>query len=345
MSTKHINKRALLLGNGINRLEGNQSFSWPDLLARLKSHFSINVDLENAFKPFPLAFEEMLHQKPGRSNFDGKIKNLKQKIRALIETEYSTKTGFNNYHRSIMALRYDDILTTNYDYSLEKCIIKDFDKTKDSHAIDKRETKHSLRRGYRVTNNGPIIWHIHGELSSSREISEKSIHYKEESIMIGYEHYESYLEVIQRNVKGKSGAQKIDFRSLKKRLEGNEHSPFWTDIIFTHDVDIVGLALDFSEDHLWYLINHRANLNRGITEKQETRINNRIRFFYPLINGSEILDIKSHDVLDEIIKKKNQIAQSKAIAEVLAAFQVEATEIRCNSYEDFYNIIIRDHLV
>ncbi len=41
-------KKALLIGNGINQLDFNQSFSWGGLLDELKS----NVDLDKLLIPF-----------------------------------------------------------------------------------------------------------------------------------------------------------------------------------------------------------------------------------------------------------------------------------------------------
>ncbi|MEK0338303.1 MAG: hypothetical protein QQN41_12800 [Nitrosopumilus sp.] len=173
-------------------------------------------------------------------------------------------------------------------------------------------------------------------LLTSRSHSELSKFYKEESIMIGYEHYTSYLERIQENIKGKSGTQKLDNQSLMIRLRNGEKSPFWTDLFFTHNLDIVGQGFDFSENHLWWLINFRANAMRKINAKHEVDINNRIRFFYPRINGAEQINIKGTNNLDKLIEKKNNVQKSKAIAEVLKAFKVEPKPIQCDSYTDFY---------
>lgn len=260
------NKKAMLIGNGLNRLDSTQSFSWGNLLEELKDRYSIAVDLDNFFKPFPLAFDEMQHIKSGGNSLRSKLKNLKQSIKAEIENQLAEKRGFNDYHQKLTSLDYDDFLTTNYDYSLEKSLEPSFIGKKKKFAQNRQERKFSLKRCYEL-NSKKKIWHIHGELFDSRNHSSVSKSYPEESIMIGYEHYTQYLEKIQENIKGKSGSQKTDNQSLTIRIRDKNTSTFWTDILFTHNIDIIGQAIDFSENHLWWLFNYRANLMReGISK-------------------------------------------------------------------------------
>jgi hypothetical protein len=343
MIESYRNKRALLVGNGVNLLDSSQSFSWGALLQELKTTYGIDVDLDNVFKPFPLAFDEMLHQKPGSNDFNDKIKTLKQRISRSIKRQLEGKRGFNGFHEKLSSLSYNDILTTNYDYSIQKSINPEFLSLKDKLAINRQERKYSLKRGYSVSDK--VIWHLHGELVDSRLQSESSKYYNEESIMIGYEHYTSYLEKIQENIKGKSGSQKVDNQSLMIRLRNGDHSPYWTDIFFTHNVDIVGQGFDFSENHLWWLINFRANAMRNTKPKYEVKINNKIRFFYPRINGADQINIDELNNLNKLIEKKNSVQKSKAIAEVLKAFKVEPRPIQADSYEDFYEKLTNRELI
>lgn len=340
------NKKALLVGNGVNLLDLNQSFSWRELLRALKTIFGINVDLDNAFKPFPLAFDEMNHAKSGENNFRSKQRILKQQIREEIENQLIDKPGFNDYHTRLASLKYDDILTTNYDYSLQKSLIPDFVEEKQNLARNRQERKFSLKRSYKLPNLETFFWHIHGELFDSRKYNNTDRYYPEESIMIGYEHYSSYLQKIQENIKGKSGTQKPDNQSLMVRLKSNatEKRLFWTDIFFTHNVDIVGFGFDFSENHLWWLINYRANAIREKNPRHEIVINNKIRYYYPLIDNDLNLNINEINDLDVLIERLNYLKKAKAIAEVLKAFKVEAIPIVCSSFTNFYDILIDEHL-
>ena len=338
------NKKAMLIGNGLNRLDTNQSFSWKDLLKSLKHKYNINIDVENIFKPFPLAFDEMQHLKSGENNLKDKLKNLKKSIREEFEIQLSERRGFNDYHQKLTSLNYDDILTTNYDYSLEKSIESNFINSKKEFARNKQEKKYSLKRCYKLKSN-LNIWHIHGELSDSRNHTLKSDSYPEESIMIGYEHYTEYLEKIQENIKGKKGIREIDDKSLIYRIKAKETSPFWTDIFFTHNLDIFGQAIDFSENHLWWLFNYRANLIKNTSSENESSINNRIRFFYPKLPHNSILNLTNDSIsIDDIVLKRNSFLKSKAIGEILGAFKVQPIEIECDSYEDFYNKLIVEYL-
>lgn len=338
MERSFQNKKALLIGNGINRLDTSQSFSWSELLQELKKNHNIDVDLDNVFKPFPLAFEEMLHRTSERKDFNDEVKNLKQQIRQIIDRQLQNKRGYNEYHQKMVALDYDDVLTTNYDYSLEKSVCGDFLQRKNKLAQNKHEIKHSLKRRYVLPGVNPAIWHIHGELLNSRKSGENN--YAEESIMIGYEHYASYLEKIQRKIKGKSGKQTVENQSLRIRLKNKAVSPFWVDIFFTHHIDIVGQGFDFSENHLWWLINYRANRMRLNGQNNGIEINNTIRFFYPQIDGENRIDINKFNDFSKIIKKKNDFDKSRAIAEVLKSFKVIPRPIYCESYPDFYDQVI-----
>lgn len=333
----------MLIGNGLNRLDSSQSFSWGNLLTELKNKYSIDIDLDNFFKPFPLAFDEMQHLKSGNNSLRSKLKNLKQSIRTEIETQLAGKRGFNDYHQKLASLNYDDILTTNYDFSLEKSIEPNFARLKPKAALNKQERKFSLKRCYKLK---PItkFWHIHGELYDSRIHSDETKSYPEESIMIGYEHYASYLEKIQENIKGKSGSQKTDNQSLTVRIRDKKQTPYWTDIFFTHNVDIIGQAVDFSENHLWWIFNYRANLMREGISKNGVLINNKIRFFYAKLNGENLIDLDSLKNIDDLIWKKNSSQKSKAIGEVLKAFRIEPIAIECNSHKEFYDNLIADYL-
>ena len=119
-------QKALLIGNGINLLDETQSFSWGDLLKELKAHNSMDVELDNIFKPFPLVFDEMIYQEKNK-DISEINRDIKQQIREKIEKQLLDKNGFNEYHTKIMSLGYNDILTTNYDYSLQKSVENNFD--------------------------------------------------------------------------------------------------------------------------------------------------------------------------------------------------------------------------
>ncbi len=341
------NKQALLIGNGINQLDYSQSISWGALLNELKRQYGINVDLDNEFKPFPIGFEEMRHLKKGGSSIESKLKNLKTSIREIIDNQLDGKNGFNEYHAKICSLNYDDILTTNYDYALELSISNDFKlKKSKTYAQNKQERKFSLKRRYgnfdKTISN---IWHIHGELESSRNISLNSKQYREESILIGYEHYSEYLEHIQENINGKKGKRIADNQSIISRIKNNTTGTFWTDVFFTHNLDIIGLGLDFSENHLWWLLNKRAMLiSNNRVHKHRTdgvRIDNTINYYYPDLPDNYTININEPAALKKLIQKINLAKRTSAIGDVLNSFKVNSKPIKCNSYYEFYDKYVK----
>lgn len=334
-------KRALLLGNGINQLDSTQSISWGDLLKSIKTKFDIQVDLNNEFKPFPLAFEEMMHRKSGENPIDNKLRRLKQAIKGSIDHQLSGKDGFNEYHTKFMQLGYDDILTTNYDYSLQKSVMSNFEDEKKDLALNRQEIKHSLKRGYEMPRDLGNIWHIHGELYDSRNIRNEHIFYPEESILIGYDQYTDYFLKIQENFDGIKNNTKSRKHGLKNRILNGENGKYWTEIFFTHNVDIIGLGLDFSENHIWWIINQRAIAIRN-HEHEELKVNNTIRFFFPKMEAS--IDPTESGFFEKAVKKLNGTNKLKAIAELLWAFGVEIVEVDCESYEEFYDKLLLRYL-
>jgi hypothetical protein len=342
------NQKVLLLGNGVNLLDSDQSVSWGSLLQDLKKQYSLDdLDLKNEFKPFPLAFEEILHRAEGNDRLAVKARRLKESINNILKEQMAGKPGYNDFHKKIMQCNVDDILTTNYDYGLEKSILPDFEKMKRKLANYLVEVRHSLRRAYYIPEYNKRVWHIHGEMEDSRRLSPKSDYYHQQSIMIGYEHYALYLEKIQENMRGKGGIQKPENQSLATRIKNRVTGVYWFDYFFTHDIYILGLGMDFSENHLWWLINQRAILSRRKVSKNQFDISNTITFLLPEITKANT--VKTKEIIDETsfnkwFGKRAGVLKQKAITDILPAFNVEVVSIQAPDYTDFYDIVIRDYL-
>ncbi|RYZ26818.1 MAG: hypothetical protein EOO10_14495, partial [Chitinophagaceae bacterium] len=158
--------RALFIGNGINRVAPT-AVSWGSLLENLSQKFNVDIDLQNDLKPFPLAFEEMLIGQK-ETNPNDMLKGMKQHIGHIL-TEATPHPSQLELHAKIMECGISEIITTNYDYNLERSIISDFDSQKKQLALNNQESKHSLYRGYWV--EGITVRHIHGEIEHNRKIS------------------------------------------------------------------------------------------------------------------------------------------------------------------------------
>ena len=230
------NERILLVGNGFN-LVSDEGASWNALLNRLaeppKNEYEIEV---RDAKPFTLWFEEIAH--------GDRHRRLKQRI----AEDLKTRVAHNEHHKNLMALDFQHILTTNYDYNLEAA-----DGGGWTQNFPVRETFYSLFR--RRSSGSRHVWHIHGELDIVG------------SIMLGHEQYSGYIHKIrsfltsgvETNSKDRNGKRYLSkfSRNNKGFLVDVEN---WVDLFLEHEVHIVGFGLDYTENHLWNLITEKQRL-------------------------------------------------------------------------------------
>lgn len=311
--------KSLLLGNGINRDVRSEGIAWDQLLKNLCTQFGVNIDVDKTI-PFPLVFEQIVNNKAG-NEVDSKVKNLKQKI-SLIYGSNSIKP--NDFHRKLWDLdNYSDILTTNYDYNIERAKIDAFVNNKVKYRMNALEDLLSMKRGYKIEEKK--IWHIHGEQKSSKGYV-SLIHYPEESIMIGFNHYAQYFQKIMDNVKNnstnssKSGNNIYEQKLINRILDPGyniDECPYWVDRFFASDLDILGLTLDFSESHLWWLLSQRSEY------KERGLVNNTIRYWYPSFPTQ---------------RKAN--SKELGIRKMLNSLKVEVLPVNASSYEDFYEKVL-----
>ena len=331
--------KALFIGNGINRVAPT-AVSWGSLLENLSQKFDIDVDLQNDLKPFPLAFEEMLIGKLGNNPYDA-LKNMKQHIGHIL-TEANTDSSQLALHAKIMQCGISEIITTNYDYNLERSIVSDFDSQKKQLALNNQESKHSLYRGYRV--DGVTVRHIHGEIEHNRKISSTN-NYSEESIMIGFEHYADYGLRIQDLIYGlKDKRRYTNAEGILGRMALQQPAKSWTDLFFTHDVHFVGFTLDFSESHLWWILMQRQEIIKKFSK--ENHIRNTIVFHYPEM-PLQSLDYacKDESAFNTLYKGRLTQQKNKAVTDILKALNVVINPIKCNSYLEFYDRVLEEVMV
>ncbi|WP_269845124.1 SIR2 family protein [Geothermobacter hydrogeniphilus] len=156
------------------------------------------------------------------------------------------------------------MLTTNYEFTLEKPALNKSVNLKNSGAVS--EQKYSLFRQFEIS--GKRFWHIHGDANHPQ------------SIALGYEQYSGYLQNMRNYmVSGtKDNYKSIKLEALIKRLKRGDYSiTSWIDLFFSHDIHILGLGLDFVEIHLWWLLTYRARVLNG--HKLSRR--NKIYYYYP----------------------------------------------------------------
>ena len=330
--TPPIKNKAFLIGNGINRAVSNGVKSWEDLLVSLSEAFSVDVDLKNEFKPFPLTFEEILFKSKGE--FDATLAQIKETIAKVFD-----ETPPNDLHARLVHSGIENILTTNYDYAFEKSLVADFVNDERFTAKSTRETLHSIERRTRFKK--PIlddkgiqydlsIWHIHGEINQRLYPYEiKKGLSRANSIMIGYEHYGSYLAEIQKYLRGDKGKNS---KSIIEKVADDNYTPqSWIDFFFVGELHIAGLSYDFSEQHLWWLLNYRAKqIKRGKIKRA-----NKIFYYYAVMPEVDPEDPTKY--VQQLAKRKI----NKAKMDMFDSLGVTTipVEIAMNDYEGYYNQI------
>lgn len=246
-------RNCLIIGNGINRC--CKGMSWETLLSKIASSYFVSNDTINSAT---LAFEQLRSTVLSRN-----IRVSKDSFAVDILTALNNlnQPAFNEIFNNFKSLPFKNILTTNYDYAIEKAYIEDFDyKDYTRNVVMPQETKCSRIRHTKI-NDETRIFHIHGELG------------KQSTVCLGYVHYAANLNAIMNNLLDYD--KTTDSYSLKESVFKDELIS-WAQFFFTDNIYIVGLGLYDCDMDLWWLIAYRQQL---ITNGDK-RIGNRIIYYY-----------------------------------------------------------------
>ena len=162
--------KVLLLGNGLNRSFGSES--WGDLLSEISSP-SFEEDEKIIIDNLTFPLQAIIYT---NDNVDKGINALASKM-----TNMDVCEEYSRIVKDYVNLQFDAILTTNYTYDIEKGISNSFSckpgsaskYRKKSFQGNSIEEQFGLFRYMQVENNN--IWHIHGE--AAREDSMVLGHY------------------------------------------------------------------------------------------------------------------------------------------------------------------------
>jgi len=163
-------KHALLVGNDINNI--NNSESWENLLANIQKFCGVQIENPGYKKPFPLFYEEIFLSAK-RSKIQDEF-TLKKYIARSIDGIKS-----NSIHERIRNLTVEDIMTTNYDFTLEG-----ISSPKLTSVMTER--KYSIFRQF--TSGHQRFWHVHGDTK------------KPSSITLGFEQYGGQLQTLRNYI-------------------------------------------------------------------------------------------------------------------------------------------------
>jgi len=339
--------KALLVGNGINRVFQDQELSWNALLLELARALGGKIDLSNPLTPLPLAFESLLKIKD--KEYLVSMRDAKEEIARLYRMGLISKEP----HQWIASNNaYDHIMTTNYEYTIEQAIKPGFSPI-NLELISTNEENNSLLRKYEFPSvdakSRKTVWHIHGEIEHAKHKNPKVIK-PSNSILIGYNQYIAYQKAVldyfyvSKNTRYTRYTRLIDkLGSYKDNATPTIES--WIDLFFFEDIDIVGLTLDFSELHLWWILNRRfalqrdgkvrdvfRNTDRHLPEPENTTISNTIRYFYPRL-ANRICHYKCPLLIESV--------KLNSVLSMLNIMGVETVPIDCDSYEQFYEKVLK----
>lgn len=269
-----IGKTAYLFGNGINRTPDilDDRYAWENLLNDLNSQYANNSILNVSRKPFPMVYDEIVSYSLKNGNkSESYVKNF---IKSNID-----RIKTNNRYNNLIKINGAEILTTNYDYLIEKSLDNNWKKN----PINKLEYSYSIYRFQKSANSN--IWHIHGEQADSR------------SILLGFRHYINYSTRVKARAE-------LFINGIKKNIVHN--NPSWIDLFFTHDIKIIGLSMSFTEYHIWWLLAYR---NLKINSDKFLDINNTISLVMPSFSrekNSDLIDmLKAYNVELEFVDVAN----------------------------------------
>ena len=248
--------QVLLIGNGMNNID--TPYLWSDLINDLIRYIGAKGVLVPDNKPFPLLYEEIYGEALKHRGI-GEI-DIKDFI-----AQKALSLHHNPIHELIEKRAFANILTTNYDYTIEESQGTDPKAIRNDGVIN--ENVYSVFR--RNTFKSRNTWHIHGEAGHPH------------SITLGYEHYAGYLQHLRNYVATGTGkSYKREFLPLIKRLKQRDHEcESWVEFFFKKDIFVLGLTLDFVEMDLWWLITYRAR-RRFDRRANDYKITNKIIYFY-----------------------------------------------------------------
>lgn len=236
--------RTLLVGNGINRCI-NDDFDCKALMKAIDKNNKLILSDDISFS---MQFEILANKinkmnKENKTNTDKTYDDLKDD---LIKNMLDIEMNDLSIHKKLCE-KFDCILTTNYDYNLEKSLDESFKYTK-KYRQGRAPNKYCVN-DFNFVVKGKEFYHIHGFAD------------KINTICLGYEHYAGMVQKLRE----KLTSHKKD--KPKKIVEFLNDGCFslntWATKFFKDDIHIIGFGLADCEIDIWWLLIYRSYLIRS----------------------------------------------------------------------------------
>ena len=245
MKEKNTHPPLLFLGNAPHNLAKGPT--WEDVISDLCRSYAPNIEFSTS-DPFPLIFERLLLANPENSKREYDIKvEIAQRVEQL---------GATDTLREILAQPWSEILTTNYDFLIERTLEPGFEP---KNAAGKKESKYSLYRHHKATKKR--VWHLHGDAKAPN------------SILLGYDHYMGAVQIVREHIVTKYAGKKVPYKPMTAGYGWAEH--FFAENHPT--IVILGFGFNVFEYDLWWLLVYRA---RRIARNMVDRAG-RVEYYYP----------------------------------------------------------------
>lgn len=247
-------KSALLIGNGLNRC-CEHSLSWEELLCFIAKGNLLPIPAQNAPNA-ALRYDQIANMILNQIKDKTFLKTMDRL------TTWLDKVQPILIHYQAVNLPINLILTTNYDYVLERAFLLNTQEKTESgwKVILNQETIRSAKRHNRIGNK--VIYHIHGERNYPK------------SICLGHIHYAENLSRIMDLMNAKKTEEEYILNDI---IFTSDSIETWAQCFFTHDIYILGLSLQSADIDLWWLISYRASLLSN--ERYCNKIKNKIVYY------------------------------------------------------------------
>ena len=309
----HKYPQVLLLGNGLNQAFDGKS--WNDFLKDISTKKEI---VDNKMKVEDINCSEPL--KAIIVTDDHVDLAMKKYCKDIMSR--SIDEGLADILKEILTFGFDEILTTNYTYEIEKAavypkfisenIIKKM--MRHTSATKRSETKYLLHTYNEVNANlyTNRIWHIHGEAR------------KPDSTVLGHYYYGNLMYKIKKELEYGGKYLKAEKSGEVLNLQS------WIDAFIMGDIYVLGFGFGLSEFDLWWLLNRKAR------EKANT---GKIYFYEPKPVGYS----EKHNLLNLM----HRVSDNQPLVEILdCGFKMisnsEEKEVLDGSYKDFYVAVLND---
>lgn len=254
--------QVLLLGNGLNRLV--ESSGWGDLLVQIKKNPKIYMDDKLCRSlPYPLLAVLATDDRVDRA--------IKENQKLFCGASDNAMEELRPYLQQLLSMGFDDILTTNYSYELERAAYENITQERalcqkwmhHTEEVPRAEQKYLLHTYNAVSYQGirNRVWHIHGEAR------------KPDSLILGHYYYGKLFFKYQELLNKRGNRQFV--------LEQQGKPPImesWLDAFLLGDVYVLGFGYDYSEFDLWWLLNRK---------KREQASHGTLHFYAPAA-GNEL---------------------------------------------------------